>query len=204
VSPKVVDKKARRRDILDAAMRIVAKRGMHDVTMSDIARAAGVGKATVYEYFSGKQEIYAEIIHEYLDSASTAAAKEMFGARTPREKLSALLGAWLRTTVSESDDLIMLFLDVWTEAIRGTSRGSEDAMHLRSVFQEYREFVAAILQEGIDAGDLRPMDTMTVASSLLATFDGVLLQWLLDRESIDVEKTIDAVLDVIWNGIRAA
>jgi AcrR family transcriptional regulator len=203
MSPRVVDRRAKRREILDAAIRVVASRGMRDVTMTDIAGAAGVGKATIYEYFSGKDEIYSAVIHEYLERASTAAAKEMFAARTAREKLSALLGAWLRSTLDESDDLIMLFLDVWTEAIRGGSRGGEDAAHLRDVFHEYRSFVASILQEGMDTGDLRKMDAMTLAGALLATFDGVMLQWLLDRDGVDVARTVDTILDVVWKGITA-
>ena len=203
MSPKIVNRERKRRDILRAAIEVVGRRGIRNVTMAEIARTAGMGKATIYEYFSGKEEVYGATIQEYLDRAGAAVAKEMFRARGPREKLSALLGGWLRSTVNESDELIMLFLDVWTEAIRGTGTGIGDTLDLRAFFQEYRELVASILQEGIDAGELRPMDTETVAGGLLAAVDGVLLQWLLDRDNVDVVRAADTLVDIFWNGIRA-
>ena len=203
MSPKIVDKNAKKQEILRAAIRLFAARGVRNVKMSDVAKAAGVGKGTIYEYFTGKDEIYRAAIKEYLDRAESAAAKEMFRARSPREKLNALLGAWLRSTEAESDELMMLFIDVWSEAIRGGSPDVTAGFDMKAFFHEYRDFVASILQEGIDAGELKPMDTAVVAGSLLALFDGIMLQWLLDRDSVDLPKTLDTVLDIIWDGLRA-
>ena len=203
MSPKIVDKNAKKQEILRAAIRLFAARGVRNVKMSDVAKAAGVGKGTIYEYFTGKDEIYRAAIKEYLDRAESAAAKEMFRARSPREKLNALLGAWLRSTEAESDELMMLFIDVWSEAIRGGSPDITAGFDMKAFFHEYRDFVASILQEGIDAGELKPMDTAVVAGSLLALFDGIMLQWLLDRDSVDLPKTLDTVLDIIWDGLRA-
>ena len=203
MSPRIVDKDAKRREILHAAAHIVARSGIANVTMTDIATAAGVGKGTIYEYFASKEEIYGAIIRTYLDRAETVAARRMFRARTPREKISALLTAWLDSTEEESGDFMRLFIDVWSEAIRQTSSEVGKVFDMKSYFRQYRAFVASILQDGIDAGDLKPMDTITAAGSLLALFDGVMLQWLLDRESVDVRKTIDTILNIIWNGIGA-
>jgi TetR/AcrR family acrAB operon transcriptional repressor len=203
MSPKIVDKKGRRREILRAATQLVARRGIRDVTITDIARAAGVGKGTIYEYFTGKGDIYSAVILEYLDMAETAAAREMFHARSPREKLAALLGGWLKSTEDETDDTIMLFIDVWSEAIRGTDPELDKAFDLRSFFHRYRDYVASILQEAIDRDELAPMNTAVVAGSLLGLFDGIMLQWLLDRDNVDLHETLDTVLDVIWRGLAA-
>jgi AcrR family transcriptional regulator len=201
---RIVDKEAKRREILLAATQVVARHGIRTVKIADIAVAAGVGKGTIYEYFSSKEEIYGAIIREYLDRAETVAAKKMFRARAPREKIAALLTGWLETTENESGDFLRLFIDVWSEAIRQTSSGVAEVFDLKSYFHEYRAFVAAVLQEGIDAGDLRSIDTVVAAGSLLALFDGIMLQWLLDPDHVDVRKAIDTTLDIIWNGISAA
>jgi AcrR family transcriptional regulator len=201
LSARVVDKEAKRRAILHAAMRLVARKGIRNVRMSDIARAAGVGKGTVYEYFSGKKEIYAAIIREYLDRAEIMAVRKMFRAHTPRDKITALLTGWMESVENESEDLMMLFIDVWSEAIRRTGPEDGDIFDLRSFFQDYREYVVSILQEGIDAGELRPVNTTVAAGSLLALCDGIMLQWLLDRESLDVKETVNTMIDIVWNGI---
>ena len=203
MSPKVVDKDQKRREILRAATREVARRGIRGVTVTDIARAAGMGKGTVYDYFSGKEEIYAAMIREYMERAETAAAREMFRARSAKEKLEALLAGWLKSTETESHDFMMLFLDVWTEAIRGTNEELARAFDFKGFVHQYRDYVASILQEGVDAGELRSMDTHLVAGSLLGMFDGIMLQWLLHREVVDVKATVDTALQIVWNGLSA-
>ncbi len=198
---RIVDKEAKRREILLAAMHVVARHGIGNVKVTNIATAAGIGKGTLYEYFPSKEAIYGAIIREYLDRAEVVAARKMALANSPREKLAALLSAWLETTAEESGDFLRLFIDVWSEAIRQTSPAVAKVFDMKSYFHEYRAFVASILQEAIDGGELRPIDTMVAASGLLAIFDGIMLQWLLDRDRVDVPKTIDTTLDIIWNGI---
>ncbi len=198
---RTTDKNAKRLMILNAATRLVARNGMCNVKVADIAEAAGVGKGTVYEYFSSKEEIYGTIISEYLDRAETFAARKMFRASTQREKVEAFLAGWLEGIEEESEEFIMLFLDVWTEGIRQTSPEVVKIFDLRSYFRDYRDMVASILQEGVDSGELRDVDTSVAAGSLLAMCDGIVLQYLLDREKIDVRKAVDTMLDIVWNGI---
>ncbi|WAS90997.1 TetR family transcriptional regulator [Nannocystis punicea] len=52
----------RRAAILDAAARLFLERGFDGADMQAIARAAGVGKATVYQYFAGKSELFVECL----------------------------------------------------------------------------------------------------------------------------------------------
>ncbi len=66
----------RRQSIIDATMSLVAERGMADVSMAEVAKAAGIGRATLYRYFPGVEEIVAERVlgtvrthHATLESA---------------------------------------------------------------------------------------------------------------------------------------
>lgn len=56
------EKEIRRKDILDAAERIFFTKGYHSATMDDVAKEAEYSKRTVYVYFSGKEQIYFEIM----------------------------------------------------------------------------------------------------------------------------------------------
>ena len=58
--PKIVDKAAKKNEILLAAMRLFAEKGVVNSKMADIAIAAGIGKGTIYEYFRSKEEIFGE------------------------------------------------------------------------------------------------------------------------------------------------
>jgi len=47
----------RKQEILTAAEKVFAKKGFHQATISDVSREAGLSEATIYEYFSSKEEL---------------------------------------------------------------------------------------------------------------------------------------------------
>ncbi len=55
--PKIVDREEMQHGILDAAMKVYAKRGYHAATIADVAKEAGLGKGTLYLYFKNKEAI---------------------------------------------------------------------------------------------------------------------------------------------------
>lgn len=57
MSPKIVDREAKRQAILAAAIAVFAEKGYHATKMADIARKAEMGKGTLYEYFRTKEEL---------------------------------------------------------------------------------------------------------------------------------------------------
>ena len=59
MSPKIIDKEAKKAEILQAAMQVFSRKGVAKTRMADIAVAAGIGKGTIYEYFRSKEEIFA-------------------------------------------------------------------------------------------------------------------------------------------------
>ncbi|MEL6333450.1 MAG: helix-turn-helix domain-containing protein, partial [Cyanobacteria bacterium J06626_26] len=61
--PKIVDKAAKRQEILEAAIAVFLEKGYHGAKMADIAVAAGMGKGTLYEYFPTKEALPKEIFN---------------------------------------------------------------------------------------------------------------------------------------------
>ncbi len=57
MSPKIVDREAKRQEILAAAIAVFAEKGYHSTKMADIAQKAEMGKGTLYEYFRTKEEL---------------------------------------------------------------------------------------------------------------------------------------------------
>ena len=66
MSPKVVDRQKKREKILRAALKVFSDRGMTEFKMIDIATAAGIGKGTIYEYFSSKEDIIAGCFNVFM------------------------------------------------------------------------------------------------------------------------------------------
>src|SRR5574344_1291660 len=87
--------------IIDAARQIFAKRGVENVTMNDIAVAAGKGRRTLYTYFNNKEELYWAVAETELDLLSDmmeqAASKDI----SPDKKLIEVIYARLETVKVE-------------------------------------------------------------------------------------------------------
>src|SRR5690349_3449271 len=80
----------KRRNILDAAVKVFARQGFHLTRVSDIADEAGVAYGLVYHYFKSKDDVLNELFNQRL-SLLLAAIEEADGStRTPREKLSVV------------------------------------------------------------------------------------------------------------------
>jgi TetR/AcrR family fatty acid metabolism transcriptional regulator len=81
----------RRNHILDAAFTVFIDKGIHSSKMEDIARAAGYGKSTLYEYFDSKDEIFSELVQvKFLDKYKLI-AEEADRESTPSGKLKTFL-----------------------------------------------------------------------------------------------------------------
>ncbi len=203
MAPKIIDREARRKEILMAAMKVSAAKGIKNVKIDEIAEAAGVGKGTIYEYFSSKEEIFGASIVEFLQHMEKIMAQKMFRAVTPQDKIRAMLHSWEEACKNEDNDLVALMIDVWAEGIRRDNKELLKIFNMKKVYERYREMVSAILKEGINQGVFRQIDVITVAGLLLATFDGIMIQWLLDSENTDLKKTADVLYETLMLGIIA-
>ncbi len=63
--PKVVDREEMQNGILDAAMRVYIEKGYHTATIADVAKAASLGKGTLYLYFDNKEAIASAMVERH-------------------------------------------------------------------------------------------------------------------------------------------
>ena len=80
-----------RQRILDAALHLMAERGVHAMSMRTLATACGLNVATLYHYFPSKAELLAEVVHQQDYAALLAPMPPIDADLPPRARLSALL-----------------------------------------------------------------------------------------------------------------
>ena len=85
--------RVRRRDLMNAAIVAIHQRGSLDVTMSEIARQAGVSPALAHHYFGSKDQLIVATMRNLLAELRAAVVPALAGANTPRERLSAVISA---------------------------------------------------------------------------------------------------------------
>jgi len=89
--PKLGMEPVRRKALVDAALKTIGARGTLDVTMSEIARVAGVSPALAHHYFGSKDQLLVETMRTLLRQLHADATRALGAARTPRARLSAVI-----------------------------------------------------------------------------------------------------------------
>jgi len=201
--PKIIDKQAKKQEIIQAAITVFAQKGFTKTKMADIAQAANIGKGTIYEYFKNKNEIFENGFRYFMDTMETAIAKKIFKITDPVEKLKALFTSMIDFFEADTAEFMEIMLDFWAEAIRQKDEHTLVMLDLEKIYADFREMIGAVLDEGIRLGKFKPMNTFMVASLLIGMTDGLMLQWIMSRELIDVSEAIRCLLDEILTGIYA-
>ena len=199
MAPKIVDKEAKKIEIIHAAIRVFSEKGMVKAKMADIALEAGIGKGTIYEYFRSKEEVFASGFQIFFQGMQDQLETAISSTSDPVEKLRLLITMSFKSFLQHGSDLAMIMMDFWAEGIRNKDEKILDAVDLRKIYYEFRVIITAIIDNGIKKGVFRKVDSHHVASVLIGALDGIMLQWIMDHEAIDIEKVTESVIDLFIN-----
>jgi AcrR family transcriptional regulator len=186
--------------ILRAATEVFAEQGFAAVTVAEIADRAGIGKGTVYEYFTSKDELLFAVF-EWMNEGISERIRELLdeGGST-HERLQRLLDLGA-TVTREQVDMQAVVLDFWA-ASRGTRSEERYNQACLETFRSYRRLVADVIRAGQDSGEIRAeIDPDAVATMVVAAMDGLGVQIFFDRE-IDPASTIDGFGEVLLAGLE--
>jgi len=183
-------------------MQVFAREGIVKARMIDVARAAGVGKGTVYEYFRSKEEMFAAAYQYLFTAMETAVNHALDSTDDPVQKLHLLMQTSYNVFLHGGGEFAEIMMDFWAEGVRTKDTNILEIINLREIYAEYRKTIGAILADGIKKGVFKPLDVPKVSSALIGFFDGLLLQWIMDPKQIDIQKISDITLEFILNGIK--
>jgi AcrR family transcriptional regulator len=144
----VADHKDRlRRSIIEAAVALVAERGRTEVTMSAVAERAGIGRATLYNYFGDLDEILATYVVAEFDRQHLALDERLAGVTDPLEQLRLSLVQVISYFASPEH---RAGSPIGLDAFAPEAQAAVDAAALR-----FHSRLALLIRESIDEGLLR-------------------------------------------------
>ena len=169
--------------LVTAATAVFAEKGYASTRVAEIAERAGVGKGTVYEYFSSKEELLFAVFESINEEISTRVSAALSKNGSARERLLALLQLGAKV-ISEQVELQPVILDFWA-----ASRGKDfEETYRRAVVASYslfRNLVSDFIREEQHRGEFKTsVDAEALAAVVVATVDGLGIQLSFDR-SID-------------------
>lgn len=174
--PKIVDADAQRRVIRRAARRVFARRGVESAGLIHVARAAGVGRASLYHYYSDKAALVRDLVRDLLSEEErivAAAARSPEG--TPMQRIERLSGE-LAELFGEWTSLGRMLFDLWSTA----------GEMFRPFFRKIRGDLAELIAQGQRKGEIdRALKPREAATAVIGLIDGMLLQGMVDRAAFE-------------------
>jgi TetR/AcrR family transcriptional regulator, fatty acid metabolism regulator protein len=189
----------RRRQILDAAVRVFARQGFHACRVSDIAREAGVAYGLVYHYFDSKDQVLNELFVERW-SLLLAAIEEIDSRPiAPREKLDAVAGFIIDSYRHDPELMKVIIVEV-TRAANSFGR-----THLPEISQAYDQ-IAKIVRDAQASGAFRDDIDPTFASMwFYGAIEQLLSGWvfeLIPGADGDYDRAREMVVATICGGLE--
>lgn len=199
---KVVDKREKKDLIIAAAIQEFIKKGFAKTTINDIAKTAGIGKGTVYEYFTTKSEIINSTFEYFIRSMEFDFEQVLISGLPPTEKMLEIFKQFSDFLDSETRVIMELMFDLWSESIKGKSSKSIIYTEMRKFYHAYREIFADIIIEGMGDGSFKKdINPHHAASLIVGGLDGIVVQWVLDMESFNYHDVLKTAASIFINGI---
>lgn len=205
MAAKIVDKEAKRAEIIEAALEVFMDKGFEKASISNIAAKAGVGKGTVYEYFENKNQIIDLSFAFFMERMGMDQLHELVNLEIPaKEKLKTLIDNMAGIVLSEENSKIVnMMFNLWAESMRVKDVKSIIYEDMSKMYAHFRGTIAAIIDEGKEAGDFRPeIDSVGLAAVIIGALDGMMVQWVLAKEIVWYKGSVDAFLDIIMKGLE--
>src|SRR5213594_2305521 len=193
MSPKRGVAPLRRAEIVRATIRCLARDGYSGLTMKRVAREAKVSQGILHYYFADKRAILVAALETVtVDLDRRVAAAQSRGARDPRARLLALVGACLRLAVEERAFWIV-FVEFWGEMMHDRRLREINA----ALYERMRRQIGTLIAQGIRAGTFRRIDRLQAAAVILALVDGVSLQLTFDPKAFGIAAAVQFCEDAL-------
>jgi len=180
--------------ILEAAVDVIVEKGFKSASMREIARRAGVGDATIYNYFPNKQSLlYGYCEHVQQQTMKTLQEIEDFHTYSLQEQLQQLIETELALWLPAREFLQQVFTLTYYSPASGVK-------HLAETRRLNRKMMTDMLQAAIEAGEIQDQPYRELLPRLFWDYQtGILAYWLRD-ESQDFENTtqlLDKTMDMV-------
>ncbi|MBM7706733.1 TetR/AcrR family transcriptional regulator [Chryseomicrobium aureum] len=189
--------KPKYRQIIDAAIVVIAENGYHQSQVSKIAKQAGVADGTIYLYFKNKEDILISVFDEKM---------EMFADRL-HEIIEEPISASEKLYKMVENHFTVLSADRHLATVTQLElRQSNLALRLRinAVLKNYLVLLDTILKEGIANGEFdKNMDIRLARQMVFGTIDETTTTWVMNEYKYNLVALSSKVHQLLVNAIKA-
>ncbi|TQR19868.1 TetR/AcrR family transcriptional regulator [Psychrobacillus vulpis] len=189
--------KPKYRQIIDAAIIVIAENGYHQSQVSKIAKQAGVADGTIYLYFKNKEDILISVFEEKMDMFADNLKEIVKEDASASEKLYKMIENHFTVLSSNHHLATVTQLEL---------RQSNLALRqkINAVLKNYLIFLDEILTEGIENGELdNRIDIRLARQMVFGTIDETTTTWVMNEYKYDLVNLTEKVHRLLFNGLKA-
>lgn len=185
----------KREAILNAAVKVFAKKGFFNSKVADVAKEAGIADGTVYLYFKSKDEILHSVFDRAMEEFISEGKSEIAEIEAADEKLRRIAQLHLEKLSTDRDLAVVFQVE-----LRGSTKFMEEFS--AAGFADYLDIICKTIKEGQKSGvfrkDLKPI---VCAKILYGALDEMVTNWILSKKSYPLPPMADVVLKVFFGGM---
>ncbi len=192
----IVDKVQKKRDIALSCKKLFVKHGIKDLTISEIAKSAGIGKGTIYEYFKNKEEIVFEIVNILMQKHSEQLLVEIDNIKSTKDKIKKFSEFFYN-----EDDYELR--EIYKEFISITLINPNDEMvdFQTQCNESYYDWFKKIIQDGVDKHELIP-ESIELSRGIFVMGKGMFIISRTTTTVDDLKYELDIFIDTIFKLIE--
>ena len=184
-----------KKEILNAAAEIFRIKGYHATSMSDIAGAVNLQKASLYHHVSSKQDILLELLDQALELLTGEIVGIVQDEKTPpNTKLRQMMYAYLNALINHVDLSSVLLME---------HRSLDPKRHARHVpnRDRFEALWREVIKEGMQTGVFCCVDTDLAARNLLGAMNWI-ITWYNPGGEMTIEEIADQTASLFLNGLK--
>ena len=176
------------------AQNIFSKNGLLKTTVDEIAKAARMGKASLYHYFQSKEEIFKDVVEQENRFLKEKIREAIINEDTPQKKMKIYIFKkmeYLKDLVNIHSALKDEYLEHYAFIEKIREKNSREELFT----------IREILQDGEDKGIFDISDIELTAFAIASALKGLEYPWSINISFPEIESNIDKLLEILFNGI---
>jgi TetR/AcrR family fatty acid metabolism transcriptional regulator len=186
----------RKGQILNSAIKIFGEKGFQNATIAEIAKDAGIGDATIYEYFKSKEDLLLAVPVEITKELIPQINDHMMGIKGAFNKLRKFIWWWLNYVEKNPGYGSIVLLELKTSKTYVSTEAYQAA-------RNFYQIVLDIIKEGQEEGAIKKEINVFLARSIcVGAIEHIIIRWLLKDRKYSLTQYADELADLLIDSFR--
>jgi len=182
------------KQIIDAAVIVIAENGYHQAQVSKIAKQAGVADGTIYLYFNNKEDILVSLFEEKMGLFVETIETKLTGVSSAAEKLFTLIENHFSQLAANHHLALVTQLEL-------RQSNKELRLRINEVLKSYLQLVDDIIQTGKESGEFRAdLDVRLARQMIFGTIDETVTTWVMNDQKYELVPLASNVHELLISG----